>query len=108
MIEIETKHKSAGKFAWFANYDARMKSIVNGTRYNDHQKVRAERIRLALGLVVKAEQIFIEYRKRFISVKVHGPQYINKKQLNTLENDWELENIVKIKTSQGFTYRVPA
>jgi hypothetical protein len=108
MQQYETEHKSAGKWAWFAQRDAKMRSAVNSTLYTDKQKVRAERIKLALGFCVRAEDIFIEYRKNFISVKVHKPVFVSKKELSVFENDWTAEGIVKVMTSQGFTYRLMA
>lgn len=108
MQQLETEHKSAGQWAWFAQRDARIRSAVNSTLYTDKKKVRAERIKLALELCVRAEDIFIEYRKKFISVKVHKPNYVGKKDLALLENDWTSEGIVKVVTKQGFTYRVQA
>lgn len=106
MQQVETEHKSAGQWAWFAQRDARMRSAVNSTLYSDKLKLRAERVKLALGLCVRAESIFIEYRKKFISVKVHKPNYVNKKELALFENDWTKEEIAKVVTSQGFTYRI--
>ena len=108
MRQLETEHKSAGQFAWFAQRDARMRSAVNSSLYTEKQKVRAERLKMALGLFVRAEEIFIEYRKTFISVKVHKPRLVNRKELAMIEGDWSKENIVKVMTSQGFTYRLPA
>ena len=108
MLQVETEHKSAGQWAWFAQRDARMRSAVNSTLYTDKQKVRAERVKLALNTFVRADGIFIEYRKKFISVKVHKPKYVNKKELSVFEQDWDSEGIVKVVTSQGFTYRLAA
>jgi len=106
MIEQETKHKSAGNYAWFAERDARLRSAVNSTNYTDAQKIKAERVKLALELCVFAKNIYVEYRKKFISVKVHNPAHIDKKTLALLEGDWTSEGHTKVFTSQGFTYRL--
>ena len=106
MIVEETKHKSAGNYAWFAERDARLRSAVNSTNYTDAQKIKAERMKLALEMCVFAENIYIEYRKKFISVKVNKPAHTDKKTLNLLEGDWTKEGYTKVLTSQGFTYRL--
>jgi len=106
MLETETKHKSAGNYAWFAERDARLRSAVNSTNYSDNQKIKAERMKLALELCVFAENIYIEYRKKFISVKVNKPAHVDKKTLSLLEGDWTNEGYTKVLTSQGFTYRL--
>jgi hypothetical protein len=106
MLTIETEHKSAGQFAWYAQRDARMRSVVNSSLFNDNQKLKAERVKLGLEMTVFAEQIHIEYRKKFISVKVHKPRHIDKKTLAKFESDWTNEGYTKVLTSQGFTIRV--
>lgn len=108
MQYLETEHKAAGQYAWFAQRDARMRSAVNSSRYTEKQKIRAERMKMVLGLCLKAEDIYIEYRKKFISVKVNKPRLINRTELTLIEGDWAKENIVKVMTSQGFTYRLQA
>ena len=107
MFVKETENKPAGRYSFWAFRDARMQSIVNSSRYNEDRKIKAERIRLALGLCVRAEDIYIEYRKKFISVKVHKPGYQNRKDLALLESDWTQEGVTKVVTNQGFTYRIP-
>ena len=102
MIEKETEHKSAGQFAWFAERDARLRSAVNSSLYSDKQKIRAERVEL----VFSAEKIYIEYRKKFISVKVNKPDVRDRKGLALLEMTYQNEGFEKCKTSQGVTYRL--
>jgi hypothetical protein len=104
--EQEKANKAAGQWAWFAERDARMRSVVNSTNFTDAQKIKAERVKLALGLVYTAEQFYIEYRKKFISVKVHKPEVIDTKGLEQLEAIYQAEGLVKIKTAQGVTYRI--
>ena len=51
MIEKETNHNSAGRFAFFAARDASFKSAVNSSKFSEKQKVQAERsfANLAMG-----------------------------------------------------------
>ena len=106
MNETETKHKSAGQFAWFAERDARMRSAVNSSLFSDIQKLKAERAKLALELCYYAKQVHIEYRKKFISVKVDGAQVRDRKGLALLEMCYKNEGYEKCVTKQGVTYRI--
>ena len=105
-FEKETEHKSAGKFAWFAERDARLRSVVNSTTFTDTQKIKAERVKLALELVYRAEKVYIEYRKKFISVKLNKPQVADRKGLVLLDMCYKNEGLEKRITSQGITYRI--
>ena len=105
-FESEKEYKPAGQWAWFAERDARMRSAVNSTTFSDAQKLKAERVKLALEMVYSAEKVFIEYRKKFISVKVHKAQVRDRKGLALLERCYQNEGLEKVKTSQGVTYRI--
>lgn len=106
MFEKETEHKSAGKFAWFAERDARMRSVVNSSLFSDSQKIKAERVKLALELVYNADKFYIEFRKKFISIKVNKPIVKDKKGLQLLDMCYKNEGLEKCITSQGVTYRI--
>ena len=105
-FEKETNYKSAGKWAWFAERDARMRSAVNSSLFSDSQKLRAERVKLALELVYNSDFIKIEFRKKFISVKVQKPRVKDKKGLQLLDMCYKNEGYTKVLTAQGFTYRI--
>ena len=106
MFESEKEYKPAGQWAWFAERDARMRSAVNSTTFSDAQKLKAERVKLALELVYSAEKVYIEFRKKFISVKVNKPQVRDRKGLALLEMCYQNEGLEKVKTAQGVTYRI--
>ena len=106
MIETEREYRSAGKFAWFAERDARLQSAVNSSLFTDAQKLRAERVKLGLELVYSAEKVYIEFRKKFISIKVNKPNVRDRKGLALLEVSYTAEGFEKCKTAQGVTYRI--
>jgi allophanate hydrolase subunit 1 len=106
MFEKESEHKSAGQWAWFAERDARMNSAVNSTHYSDAQKIKAERVKMALEMVYSAEKIYIEFRKKFISVKVHKAIVRDRKGLILLDTCYKNEGLEKLNTAQGVTYRI--
>ena len=106
MKETETKHANAGKFAWFAARDASMKSAVNASRFSDFQKLKAERMKLALQMVYAADEVSITNCQKWIRVKVHNGIIRDRKNLRMLEQDWTSEGITKRFTGQGIIYHV--
>jgi len=106
MQERDSEHKPAGNYAWFAARDARMKSAVNSSLFTDAQKIRAERMKLALEMVYSCEEVSITNCKKWIRVKVHKPVVRDKKNLALLEKDWTNEGITKVHTAQGVIYHV--
>ncbi len=106
MFVTETEHKSAGKFAWFAAKDASLKSAVNASRFTDSQKLKAERVKLALELVYSCEEVKITNCKTWIRVKVIKGMIRDRKNLRMLEQDWTNAGIEKVFTNQGIIYRV--
>ena len=103
----ELEYKTAGQFAWFAARDARMRSFANASLYTEAEKNRAERMRMGLTLVYSAKEFHIEYRKKFISLKIDKPVVRDRKTLALLESDYNLLGVVKRVTNQGITYRIP-
>jgi hypothetical protein len=100
--DIETK--AAPNKAW-AFVDARMKNTVNASRIPHSEKIRAERMKLALELVYHAKDIYISYGKKGISVKVDQPEVSDHKNLNLLEGDWSKVGVTKKRSEQGVIYR---
>lgn len=106
MFVTETEHKSAGQFAWYAARDASMKSAVNASLFTDAQKLKAERVKLALELVYSCEEVKITNCKTWIRVKVIKGTIRDRRNLRLLESDWTSQGIEKVFTNQGIIYRV--
>jgi hypothetical protein len=106
MLEKETEHQSAGRFAWYASRDARMKSAVNASRFTEAQKVKAERVKLGLEMVYSCEKVTIDYCLTWVRVKVHKGTVRDNKNLSLLEGDWGQQGVVKVLTPQSIIYRV--
>lgn len=102
----ETDHVDAGRYKFFAARDAAFKSAINKTRFDDQQKLRAERVKLALELVYSYQALTLDYTKKHIRVKVSKPNIKDRKNLRQLENDWADQGIIKVFTNQGIIYRV--
>jgi hypothetical protein len=90
---------------WFAVQDARMRSYAASTRYTDRQKIKCEAMKLALELVYRCKEVHLNYRNKFVAIKIDAPSYVDRKQLKLLEGDWG-NNVEKILTAQGIIYRV--
>jgi hypothetical protein len=104
--ETELIRHPAGRFAWFAARDARKRSLTNSTLYSDAQKITAERVKLGLEICYSAKDIYIEYRKKFISIKINKPTVRDRKALALLESDYDKFGYEKCKTAAGITYRL--
>lgn len=102
--ELETKN--AGFYARAAAIDARMRNIAGASTYSDAQKVQAERMKLGLDMVYASKGIYINFRLKFITIKVESPLVRDRKTLALLEQDYEKAGITKQVTAQGVIYRI--
>jgi hypothetical protein len=100
--------RDAAPVGWAAWRDARDRNIANASRYPDSKKAKAEGIKFALELVYSAKDIYVNYRKNFIAVKVDSPIVKDRKGLADLESHWEHEGITKLRSKLGVVYRIPA
>jgi hypothetical protein len=92
---------------WFAARDARIKSYAQSTSYTEQAKLRAERMRGALELCYFCNEVHVNYRQRFIAIKIDGAEVRRKRDLALLEADWDKEGIIKRTSAQGVIYRIP-
>ena len=102
--ELETKN--AGFYARAAAIDARMRNIAMASSYTDAQKVQAERMKLGLDMVYASKGIYINFRLKFITLKIESPIVRDRKTLAVLEQDYEKAGITKQVTAQGVIYRI--
>ena len=102
--ELETK--SAGMYAYAAARDARMKATAMWSHYSEAQKIQAERMKLGLELCYSAKGIYVNPRKKFITIKIDNPVVRDRKNLALLEADYAAAGITKVLTEQGIVYRI--
>lgn len=100
----ELDSKDAGKYAFYAARDARMRNIVNASKYSEQDKIRAERMKLVLELVYWAKGIHVNFRKTKIAIKVDSATVKDRSQLKLLEQDWEKQGVTKTLSPQGVIY----
>jgi hypothetical protein len=107
MKERELETRNAGFYAYAAARDARMRATAMWSHYTEAERVRAERMKLALELCYSAKNFYINPRGRFISIKIDNPRVKDRSNLALLEQDYVEQGITKIVTAQGITYRIP-
>ena len=103
---LETEHKSAGRYAFFAARDAAFKSAVNASRFSNQLKLKAERMKLVLEMIYASDEVTITYCKKWARVKVHNARPRDRKLIKEWESNWAQDSIVKAVTDQGIIYRV--
>lgn len=107
MKERELESKSAGFYAYAAARDARMRAAAMWSHYTEAERVRAERMKLALELCYSAKRFFMNPRGKFITIKIENPKIRDRANLALLEADYEQEGITKVVTAQAVIYRIP-
>jgi hypothetical protein len=107
MQEREIETKNAGYFAYAAARDAAQRSYAASTHYTEKQKVAAERMRLVLEMMYSARAFHVNYRDRFVAIKLDRPTVRDRKNLAQFETEWAAAGVVKRTTAQGIIYRIP-
>jgi hypothetical protein len=103
-VELDTR---SAPVKWWAARDARIRSYANSTLYTETEKIRAERMRGALELCYMHSGVHVNFRQRFVAVKVDGAEVKRRGDLRLLEQDWANEGITKRASAQGIIYRIP-
>ncbi len=91
---------------WSAAADANMRNLANKSCYDNSQQILAERTKLGLEMVYSGK-VFLNYRKKFITLKIADPVVKDSKNLRLLEKQYESDGIVKVVSAQGILYRIP-
>ena len=107
MQERELESKGAGYYAYAAARDARMRAAAMWSHYTEAERVRAERMKLALELCYSARAFYINPRGKFITIKIENPRVKDRANLALLESDYEREGVAKVVTAQAVIYRIP-
>ena len=92
---------------WWAVQDRRMRNAANATLYSETEKVRAERMRVALGEVYSGTVYEPSFGKRGISIKVAKASVADRKNLRSLEAQWDSQGVIKKISTQGIIYNIP-
>jgi hypothetical protein len=92
---------------WYAIQDAKRRSIANQSHFSQAKQVAADRMAMVLPMVYKNSGVYINYRAKFIAVKVSEATVKNSKDLVKLEADWTKLGYTKRVSAQGIIYRIP-
>lgn len=96
-------------FGWAAAKDASLKNAIGKSHHTNAKQAQADRMRIVLEMCYNASAVYINYRKKFIAVKVEGNDgFRDRKALRAIEKEWEAALITKCVSKQGFIYRIPA
>jgi len=93
--------------AFFAARDARMRNYAMSSTYSDKERLRAEQVKLGLECVYRVTEVHINYRQKFIAVKLCNALVRDRASVADLEQFYAQEGIVKRETAQGTIYRIP-
>jgi hypothetical protein len=104
MQKARSIDRDSAPIPWAAIANVRMRNIANASLFTDQQKAKAIAMSHALELCYKADGIHVNYRKKFIAVKVDNAQVWDRKALRSLEDSWG-SDVEKIDTKQGIIYR---
>ena len=106
MLTSNLETKTAAN-AFFALRDARMRNYTNASTYTQNERIKAERVKLALELVYRSTEVHINYRKNVIAVKLCNALVRDKASVAKVEAMYAKEGIVKRTSAQGTIYRIP-
>ena len=107
MLTHTSETKSAGFYAYAAMRDARMRNLAMKSHYSANQRLRAERLLLGLECVYSTREVHINYRQKFIAVKLSNAIVRDRAPVADLEQFYALEGISKEITPQAIIYRIP-
>jgi hypothetical protein len=101
---LDTKEASN---AFFAARDARMRNYALSSTYTAAERLRAEQVKLGLECVYRSKEVHINYRQKFIAVKLTNALVRDRASVADLEAFYASQGIVKRISAQGTIYRIP-
>lgn len=105
---IETTSQVRGSCNPFAAVlDARRRNIIMADGYSLMERNRADRIHMVLDTLYAHDGIYVNYRKKFIAIKIADPQVLDDVTLDRFEIEWQLQGIIRKITAQGIIYTIP-
>jgi hypothetical protein len=109
MFTQETEFKPAGQFSRGAAINAIYRDRENKMTYTPREQARAETFKDLVGIAFPASECFINYRKKFIAVKISKPSKARmiSSQAQMFEAVMEDYKATKVVTETSIVYRVP-
>lgn len=105
----ETEFKPAGQYSRGAAINAIYRDRDNRLRYTPREQARAETVRDLVGIAFPTSECFINYRKKFIAVKISKPSRSRMitSQAQMFEDVMSDYGAVKVITDTSVVYRIP-
>jgi hypothetical protein len=105
--EKDLANKPAGRFAYAAALDASRYSDECRMTFTPSQRAYIETFRDILVLAYTGDKVFINFRKKMISIKITNPQVRDRKIVREVDEICAERGYVKARTEQGLLYRIP-
>lgn len=99
--------EDAGQFSKGAAINAIYRDRENKIRFSAREQARAETVKDLVAIVYPFSTCYVNYRQKFISIKIENPQKPNSKQAAQLDAVMSDYSATKIVTPQGIVYRIP-
>lgn len=106
--ERELDTKSAGRYAFAAAKAADRYSEECRMLYTPKQQAQAETVRDIVALAYMGKEIYITYRKTFVTIKVELPEARDRRIVRELEAICLERGYTKTRSAQGISFRILA
>lgn len=105
--EKDLNNKPAGRFSFAAAKDAGRYSDECRMTFTPSQRAHVETFRDILVLAYSADEVFVNFRKTIISIKLTKPQVRDRKIVRELDAICAERGYVKARSEQGLLYKIP-
>jgi len=106
MNTLELDTQPAGSFAYAAARDASIRNCINRSLYTELELRKTQTAVDLLDMVYKYSKLYVNYRKKFIAIKITDAQARSRRQKQELEQLFADAGYSKVVTAQGTTYRL--
>jgi len=107
MQEKEIGTVGAGYFARGAAINAEMRNRELSHSYSSEQRAKAATARDLIDTAYAYSNIYINYRKTFIAIKVESARVRDKRFAKEMEDIFASQGYTKVVSDQGVVYRLP-
>jgi hypothetical protein len=105
--QLDTQEATLGT-KWFAHKDATLRSAAAEGLYSKTQQRQAKMLHEEVRKAFIRSKVYLTYRDKFFTVKVHRPAAADKmsKEAANIDKLFTELNAEKVQTAQGIIYRV--
>ena len=107
MIKTVRLNSATADLPWQAIKDCERRNRANKKLYTKAQQQLAETTVSMVGIAYHYDNLYVNFRKKFISVKVSGARIRNRADSKLLDNVFGDQGYTKAITPQGVIFRIP-